>query len=797
MSVTPRQLGKYELQKLLGHGSTGEVWKGFDVETRQNVAVKLLHPDLLQNDPNFITLFMQEWQAITALHHPNIVHVREVDVSRPSETSNETTPYIVMHYVEGQTTLTKIIQRTARGGTFPPVADIVYLFTCIGAAVDYAHEQHIVHNNIKPTNILLDINDTAHTQSGEPMLTDFGIAHLPGNKNNVSTLYMSPEQVKGEEANPRSDIYSLGVILYEMCTGVLPFHGENDTAIMMHHLNTLPTPPTLINPNIPFALSEVILRAMAKDPKTRFTTATLLARAIAEACSVEQLSQLTLNNNQAAYEEPLFYTTSGSLRVPATQVPQPPRKPTIGMATILGVSQPLPNISAKHPVVPGQENQARSPIGGNTRPTPLPPQEIPSRLDPYIPSTTGGNTAANRFALPPQSQITGKLAAPTPSMKLPATSVVSSARPGGELHIRSKNFLSPVALAIIGLLLLLIVVASLGASLFFHSTATVPPPPSAAGHVFFQDDALGQNDMLRIDMQNIPNPPPSKSYVVWLQNAAGTAIPLGTLTVQNGTASLLYTGDTKHSNLLSAMQAVFVTVENAGSVQPAAPTLKTKVYQASFPAASFQYIQHILYTLPGYPTHASLIKGLFETIKGINDKAVSIVDNVQAQQGYPLAQRQAIRIIEMIDGTKFARSSGDLPATLPDMLSLPVGLLSSPTQPGYIDTLAGEVQKILQSAGGNTALRQHAQNVSNALTDLKDWVQKMRAYDAQILGAANLANPAILIAALQLKQLAQDAYTGRTIPPAEGPTAAPGSAGANQAYVECQYLAALVFKKVS
>jgi len=784
MSVTPRQLGKYELQKLLGHGSTGEVWKGFDIETRQNVAVKLLHPDLLQNDPNFITLFMQEWQAITALHHPNIVHVREVDVARPSETSNETTPYIVMHYVEGQTALTKIILRTARAGTFPPVADIIYLFTSIGAAVDCAHEQHIVHNNIKPTNILLDINDTAHMQSGEPMLTDFGIAHLPGNKNNVSTLYISPEQVKGEEANPRSDIYSMGVILYEMCTGVLPFQGESDMAIMMHHLNTLPTPPTLINPNIPFALSEVILRAMAKDPKTRFTTATLLASAIAEACSVEQLNQLTLNNNQAAYEEPLFYTSSGSLRVPPTQAPQPPRQPTNGMATILGVSQPLPNISAKLPVVPGQENQSGSLIGGNTRPTPFPS------------STTRGNTAANRFALPPQSQITGKLATPTPSMKLPATSVVSSARPGGELHIRSKNFLSPLALAIIGLLLLLIVVASLGASLFFRSTATVPPLPPAAGHVFFQDDALGQNDMLRIEMQHVPNPPPGKSYVVWLQNAAGTAIPLGTLSVQNGAASLLYTGDTKHSNLLSAMQAVFVTVENAGSVLPAAPTLTTKVYQASFPAASFQYIQHILYTLPGYPIHTSLIKGLFETIKGINDKAVSIVDNVQGQQGYPLAQRQAIRVIEMIDGTKFARSSGNLPATLPDMLSLPVGLLSSPTQPGYIDTLAGQVDKVLQSAGNNTELRQHAQNVSNALTDLKDWVQKMRAYDAQILGAANLANPAILNAALQLKQLAQDAYTGRTIPPNGGPTAAPGSAGANQAYVECQYLAALDFRKV-
>ena len=298
MSTTPRRLGKYELRNLLGHGSAGEVWKGLDAQTRQDVAVKLLHPDLLQNDPNFITLFMKEWQAITALHHPNIVHVREVDVSRPSEATNETTPYIVMDYIEGQTTLATVIQRTSRVGTFPPISDIVYLFTCIGAAVDYAHEQHIVHNNIKPSNILLDINNTAHSKDGEPMLTDFGIAHLPGNQNNVSTLYISPEQVKGEKPHPRSDIYALGVILYEICTGVLPFHGESNMAIMMHHLNTLPTSPMLINPNIPLALSEVILRAMAKDPKTRFATASLLARAFAEACSVEQLPQMALNKNR-------------------------------------------------------------------------------------------------------------------------------------------------------------------------------------------------------------------------------------------------------------------------------------------------------------------------------------------------------------------------------------------------------------------------------------------------------------------------------------------------------------------
>ena len=762
MSTTPRRLGKYELRNLLGHGSAGEVWKGLDAQTRQDVAVKLLHPDLLQNDPNFITLFMKEWQAITALHHPNIVHVREVDVSRPSEAANETTPYIVMDYIEGQTTLATVIQRTSRVGTFPPISDIVYLFTCIGAAVDYAHEQHIVHNNIKPSNILLDINNTAHSKDGEPMLTDFGIAHLPGNQNNVSTLYISPEQVKGEKPNPRSDIYALGVILYEICTGVLPFHGESNMAIMMHHLNTLPTSPMLINPNIPLALSEVILRAMAKDPKTRFATASLLARAFAEACSVEQLPQMTLNKNQASHEEPFFYTTSGALRVPATQGPPTPRQPTNGIPSILGVSQPLPNISSKLPAILGQQSLAKPSIGENTRPTPIPPQDLPL-------------------------------------MKFPSTSVVTSAWQGKEssdLKIRSRNFLSPVVLAIIGSLLLLLVVGSLGASLFFRSASTVPPPDAPIGHVFFQDDALGQNDMLRIELQNIPNPPQDKRYVAWLRNITGVAIPLGPLTVHNGAASLFYAGNAQHSNLLAQMQAVFVTVENAGNETPAAPSLNAKVYQATFPAASFQYIQHVLYRMPGYPADSSLISGLFETIKSTNDKAVSIVDSVQVTGDHALAQRQAIRIINLLDGTQFSKSSGDLPAALHNLLLVPVGLLSSPTQPGYIDALNGEVNKILQSAGNNAELRQHAQNVINALTDLKDWVQKMRIYDVQILKAANIADPAVVNLALQLKQLAQDAYIGRTIPPNAGPSTAPGSAGAYQAYVECQYMATLDIKKV-
>ncbi len=257
MSTVPRHIGKYELEQQLGRGSAGEVWKGHNPLLHQDVAIKLLYPDL-QSDPNFMKHFAQQGHLLTSLHYPNLVRVREVNISRPPE-ANETTAYVVMDYVEGQT-LADYINATSHKGIFPSPEQIVYLFTSLGVAIDYGHQRGFVHGNIKPGNILLARHNTKRFEGGEPQLSDFGLAQLLGNAAGISSpLYMSPEQAKGHAITSRSDIYSLGVILYEICTGVQPFRDESSVAVMMQHINTLPTPPSLINSNIPTKLSEVIL----------------------------------------------------------------------------------------------------------------------------------------------------------------------------------------------------------------------------------------------------------------------------------------------------------------------------------------------------------------------------------------------------------------------------------------------------------------------------------------------------------------------------------------------------------
>src|SRR5579864_3468741 len=282
------RLGKYELLARLGQGGMGEVWKARDTQLQRYVAIKLLHADL-QAQPDFVAHFMREARFVASLHHPNIVQIHDFELTNSG--ASRARAYMVMDYIEGGT-LADYMRDTVRKGFFPPATDIIDLFAAISLALDYAHRQAMIHRDIKPANILLD-KTTGAKAPGEPILTDFGIARLQGPGSSTlsyalvgTPLYISPEQAEGRPVDERSDLYSLGIVLYEMLTGVTPFHADNPIAIMMKHVHEQPRPPALINARISPALSAVVLRSIAKEPQDRFPSATAMTVALAGAFNV-------------------------------------------------------------------------------------------------------------------------------------------------------------------------------------------------------------------------------------------------------------------------------------------------------------------------------------------------------------------------------------------------------------------------------------------------------------------------------------------------------------------------------
>jgi serine/threonine protein kinase len=358
MKIEPQYLGKYELQERLGRGGMGEVWKAFDPQLRRYVAIKVLNADL-REEPDFVARFTHEAQLVASLHHPNIVQIHDFQFTETPENAGHTVPqtasnkgsphpstprsplqsiaYMVMDYVEG-TTLADYIYSTSRKGQFPSAVEIVHLFTSISLAIDYAHRQGMVHRDIKPANILLDKRNTTRNPMGEPVLTDFGIAKLQGKATLAATygwlgtpLYLSPEQAQGHPSDRRSDLYSLGIIVYEMITGIPPFRGDNPLSIMMQHYSAMPTPPTAINPHVPPALSAVILRSIAKDPGARFSSASAMTIAMAEAFNVPAPVELRL------YTAPVPVDIPAHSDLPAASS-QPGSLPNDSWATVRGTT---------------------------------------------------------------------------------------------------------------------------------------------------------------------------------------------------------------------------------------------------------------------------------------------------------------------------------------------------------------------------------------------------------------------------------------------------------------------------
>ena len=255
---------RYKLDHKIGSGGMADVWLAEDSELGRNVAIKILH-DRFAQDREFVERFRREAQSAAGLQHPNVVSIFDRGEFRD-------TYFIAMEYVDGPQ-----LKQLVTGGM--GTRDAIDFTRQILNAARFAHRKGIVHRDLKPQNVLID-------EDGRARVADFGIAR--GESSDITATgsvmgtaqYLSPEQAQGKETTPASDIYSIGVILYEALTGRVPFQGDSAVAVALKQVSEAPRAPSAINPEVPPALDAVVMRALAKDPEARFRDADAFMKAL-------------------------------------------------------------------------------------------------------------------------------------------------------------------------------------------------------------------------------------------------------------------------------------------------------------------------------------------------------------------------------------------------------------------------------------------------------------------------------------------------------------------------------------
>jgi len=742
MDMNNRLLGKYELQERLGSGAVGNVWKAFNAQQLRYVTIKII-PVNAQTSADFTPRFYHEAQILTALRHPNIVPIQDFHVS---QSGNEA--YVIMDYVEGPS-LADYLSATTHLGKIPSPAEIVGMLAPIADALDYAHQYNVIHNALRPAAILLSQVGATSLSPGEPKLTDFGLNHMQNPLalplNNVS--YISPEIAQGFASTNRSDLYSLGVILYEMCTGALPFDGDTTSDILMQHIHSTPTSPALINPHIPPALTAVIMRSLARDPAARYATAKTLVSAVTKALNMRMPESISHSHSSPGVTNPP--SQSGISSFPDTM-----NSPTYLIQQPQQMRSKEPSVP---PVVAGSETPA------------LPPSPIISYSTSALSVTPTG--AAPVIQFPEERHVSHPISQPplaiSANTSLPTTLPNSSAPSQAPRQtMPSPTHASPAQkgrpgwlyTALVVVLLFVLVGSALGA--YFLSTRSIPlPQPIIVGHAFFLSSGMlssnnsnqGITDELQINLQNLPEPQPGKRYYAWLLNDLQIDLPavaIGPLPLDHQEVTMTYR-DPQDNNLLANYGHFLITEEEA-SQPPTNPSLdiNTWRYSAVFstranPADTtnhfslFDHLRHLLSQDPKLKLvglGGGLDIWLFRNTTKILEAAGSARDMQKECTPAPnnsacaFVHRALIRVLDYLDGSAYVQT--DVPLYTPlyiDPTIARVALLEFDVlhqqPPGYLRHIGTHLREITESPGVTPEQRTLAIRITQAINNVQAWLE--------------------------------------------------------------------------
>lgn len=312
-SIIGRQFANFRVLRHLGHGGMADVYYGHDVALQRPVAIKVLDTRY-RNDSACAKRFVREARAIALWRHENIIQVYYAG-------DEEGLSYFVMEYIDGKDLATMLSRYQARRKLMPH-DEVIRIGRAVADALDYAHQQGVVHRDIKPSNVMV-------AKTGRVVLMDFGLAldMTEGSVGEVfgSANYVSPEQARNSaEAVPQSDLYSLGVMLYEMLVGQLPFDAPSFTTVAIQHITTPPPPPRQLNPELNEATEAVLLKALHKLPEKRYKTAgqliDALEKALPDPSSTPSLAKRPAPSAPASTKQP---ATPGASRVRSAATPSP------------------------------------------------------------------------------------------------------------------------------------------------------------------------------------------------------------------------------------------------------------------------------------------------------------------------------------------------------------------------------------------------------------------------------------------------------------------------------------------